>query len=385
MEDLEKVYNANALITAFRKCKKNTAWKESVQRYEANLLINILHSQRKIKELDYAQAPVHEFNIRERGKPRHIKAVSVADRVVQRSVCDNLLLPKIRPLLIYDNSASLKGKGVDFARRRLYAHLEKYYRQNGTNEGYILLIDYSKYFDNIQHGELLRSLRPLLDDRAFCFIRGLVKNFEVDVSYMTDSEYANCLNTVFNSLEYDKIDKSLLTGKKFMAKSMGIGSQISQVASVYYPRRIDNLCKVVEGNKWYARYADDSYAISPSKEYLQSLLEKITAEAKEIGIAINAKKTVILPLSKFHFLKLHYSLQDNGRVKVKSTNEAFRKERKKLNKFHKKMENELMDRTDIDCSFRSFVGGVARYGNHFRITKIIGFYCKKFNYEVYKL
>lgn len=82
MEDLEKVYNANALITAFRKCKKNTAWKESVQRYEANLLINILHSQRKIKELDYAQAPVHEFNIRERGKPRHIKAVSVADNGV---------------------------------------------------------------------------------------------------------------------------------------------------------------------------------------------------------------------------------------------------------------------------------------------------------------
>ncbi|MDE7330117.1 MAG: hypothetical protein K2N30_03335, partial [Clostridia bacterium] len=70
---------------------------------------------------------------------------------------------------------------------------------------------------------------------------------------------------------------------------------------------------------------------------------------------------------------------------VKSTNEPFKKERKRLNKFHKKMENGLMERADIDNNFRSFVGGVARYGNHFRITKIIGFYCKKFNYEVYKL
>ena len=30
MSDLEKVYNANALILSFEKCKKNTSWKESI-------------------------------------------------------------------------------------------------------------------------------------------------------------------------------------------------------------------------------------------------------------------------------------------------------------------------------------------------------------------
>ena len=160
MEDFEKVYNANSLISAFRKSKSGTDWKEPVQRYEANLLLNTYHLQQDIKALNCKQGPTNEFDRHERGKIRHIKAIGVADRVVQRSVCDNLLLPALRPLLIYDNSSSLKGRGVDFARRRIVAHLEKYYRKYGTNEGYILLIDYSKYFDNIRHDVFLEDIKP---------------------------------------------------------------------------------------------------------------------------------------------------------------------------------------------------------------------------------
>ena len=32
MKDMESVYDANALLDAFRQAKKGTAWKESVQR-----------------------------------------------------------------------------------------------------------------------------------------------------------------------------------------------------------------------------------------------------------------------------------------------------------------------------------------------------------------
>ena len=38
MNDMESVYDANSLLDAFNKSKKGTAWKESVQRYEMNLL-----------------------------------------------------------------------------------------------------------------------------------------------------------------------------------------------------------------------------------------------------------------------------------------------------------------------------------------------------------
>lgn len=56
------------------------------------------------------------------------------------------------------------------------------------------------------------------------FIEKLIDTFRVDVSYMTDEEYANCMKTLYNALEHAQIDKAKLTGEKYMRKSVGIGS-----------------------------------------------------------------------------------------------------------------------------------------------------------------
>ena len=53
--------------------------------------------------------------------------------------------------MIYDNGASLKNKGIDFSRERFEKHLHMYYREHGSNDGYVLLMDYSKFYDNIPH------------------------------------------------------------------------------------------------------------------------------------------------------------------------------------------------------------------------------------------
>jgi len=377
-DDFEKVYNANSLIASFRKCSKGTIWKESVQRYEANLLLNTYDLQQQLKTKTYKQKPPYEFDLHDRGKVRHIKALAISDRVVQRSVCDNLLLPTLRPLLIYDNGASLKGKGIDFTRQRLYTHLEKYYKEYGTNEGYILLVDYSKYFDNIRHDTFLRDIKPYFSNNSFELIEYMVQQCRVDVSYMSEEEYEHCLDGVFNSLEYESIDKSLLTGEKFMAKSMGIGSPVSQIAGVFYPHKIDNYCKVVRGIKYYGRYEDDTYVIGRSKEFLAELLKEITKQAAELGITVNAKKTRIMKLTDFEFLKLHYSLKADGDIKVRTTNETFRRHRRKLPKWKHKLDSGEMGLEDIVNSHKSWKGSVAKYGNHYRIEK-----CDKYFNEIF--
>lgn len=122
MNDMESVYDANSLLDAFNKSKKGTAWKESVQRYEMNLLRNINQTQKEMKDGTYEQKDFYEFKLHERGKTRHIKSMHISDRVVQRSVCDNVLVPELSKYLTYDNGASMEGKGIHFARKRLSTH-----------------------------------------------------------------------------------------------------------------------------------------------------------------------------------------------------------------------------------------------------------------------
>ena len=58
---------------------------------------------------------------------------------------------------IYDNGASLPGKGYDFAVRRVTHFLAEHYRKHGR-EGYVLVFDISRLF--VLQGEIsVRSSR----------------------------------------------------------------------------------------------------------------------------------------------------------------------------------------------------------------------------------
>ena len=366
MKNMESVYDANSLIDAFNKSKKGTAWKESVQRYEANLLRNVNRTQKELKDGSYEQKDFYEFDLNERGHIRHIKSMHISDRVVQRSVCDNVLVPELSKYLTYDNGASMEGKGIHFARKRMSTHLHKFYRKHKSNEGYVLLIDFSKFFDNIPHDGLIKEMRKKIGDKeTMGFIEKLIDTFRVDVSYMSEEEYADCMNTLYNALEHAKIDKAELTGEKYMKKSVGIGSQISQISGVYYPTRLDNYCKIVRGMKYYGRYMDDIYIIHESKEFLKGLLNDIRGICDEYGLFINPKKTQIVKLSHgFTFLKIKYSLTETGKVIERISKDSVVRQRRKLKKLRRLLDEGKVSFADVRCSYASWRGGVQHYDSY---------------------
>ena len=311
-----EIFDGNSLYDSFKRAKQGSDWKPQVQKFEMTYLLELSRIQSDLKNKTYQFLPATNFIINERGKTRCISGEQVPDRIVKHSLCDEILTPNIRKYLIYDNGASLTGRGIDFTRRRLLVHLRKYYAQHQSNDGYILLIDFSKYYDNIRHDILMEQFKAITDnEHALWLLEKILDRSKVDVSYMSDEEYAVCMTTVFNSLVHDKIDRKLLTGEKFMAKHLNIGDQVTQVAGIAYPMEIDNYIKIVRGIKFYGRYMDDSYMISDSKEKLQEIISEIVTIASRIGITVNTNKTRICKLSDYwRFLQVQYSLTDTGRV-----------------------------------------------------------------------
>ncbi|MDL2318553.1 RNA-directed DNA polymerase, partial [Eubacteriales bacterium OttesenSCG-928-A19] len=216
-----------------------------------NLLRNTMQSHDALITGKNVSQGFIEFDICERGKPRHIKSMHFRERCIQRSLCDNALVPILQRGLIYDNGASLEGKGIHFAINRLQAHLHRYYRANGfTNDGYIAVIDFSGYFDNILHEPVFAML-----DKAF-----------------TDKRIVNLCRQFI---------------APFGEKSLGIGSQISQIVAVAYPNAIDHFIKQELRIKYYGRYMDDSYLIHHDKAYLQHCMERLLVEYEKLGIRVN--------------------------------------------------------------------------------------------------
>ena len=311
-----EIFDGNSLYDSFKRAKQGSDWKPQVQKFEMTYLLELSRIQSDLKNKTYQFLPATNFIINERGKTRCISGEQVPDRIVKHSLCDEILTPNIRKYLIYDNGASLTGRGIDFTRKRLLVHLRKYYAQHQSNDGYILLIDFSKYYDNIRHDILMEQFKAITDnEHALWLLEKILDRSKVDVSYMSDEEYAVCMTTVFNSLVHDKIDRKLLTGEKFMAKHLNIGDQVAQVAGIAYPMEIDNYIKIVRGIKFYGRYMDDSYVISDSKEKLQEIISEIVTIASRIGITVNTNKTRICKLSDYwRFLQVQYSLTDTGRI-----------------------------------------------------------------------
>ena len=324
-----------------------------------NFLRYIFEIQDDIINRTLQNGPTQEFELHERGRIRPITSIQIRDRIVRHSLCDEVLLPEVRKHIIYDNCASIKGRGISQQRKRFEIHLHKYYQLYG-NDGYILFGDFSKFYDNIIHEIAKRELLKLFDDDEFIdwLLTLIFKGFQVDVSYMSDEEYEACMTDTFNKLEYRNIPKEKLTGEKWMEKSVNIGDQLSQVIGIYYPYPIDNYVKYVRQQKFYGRYMDDWYIMNPSKEELEDLLENICEIAAELGIHINRKKTRIVKISsKYKFLQIKYTLTDTGKVIKRINPDRVTAMRRKLKKLAVKVGNEEADYDNVENMFRGWMGG----------------------------
>lgn len=345
--DYEDVFSFRHLYLSGKKCCKGVYWKSSTQRYIGNIITNTAKIHSDLMNDKFKHKGFHEFDITERGKKRHIKSVHITERVVQKCLSDYCVVPIYSASFIYDNSASLKGKGVDFALRRIICQLQRHYRKHGWNGG-ILLYDFSDYFGSAPHEPLFReSKRRLHDER----IRGLKDSFVKD----------------------------------FGDIGLGLGSQISQTDALILPSSLDHYCKEELGIKGCGRYMDDGYSIHEDIEYLESCLPKIEAKCKSLGLTLNPKKTRIVPLKDgFKFLKTKFILTEKGEIVLKMNRESTTIMRRKLRAFKRWSDEGNFAMADVRSAYSSYQGHLRR-GNSYRVLRktnkhfknLFGFYPNK--------
>ena len=380
----EILCDANNLYAAYKASIKGSKWKESTQRFMFNYLRYIFEIQDDLTNRTLKNRPVDEFELRERGKIRPITSISVKDRIIRHVLCDELLTPRIRKKIIYDNCASLKGRGISMQRKRFEVHLRKYYKLHG-NDRYILFGDFTKFYDNIVHESAKQELLKLFDGDEFIewLLTVIFDGFKVDVSYMTDEEYESCMNDVFNKLDYRAIPKKKLTGEKFMAKSVNMGDQLSQDIGIYYPHVIDNYVKYVRSMKFYGRYSDDWYIMSPSKEELLDLLENIKRIAGNLGIHLNMKKTRIVKISgTYKFLQVKYTLTKSGKIIKRMNPDRIYTMRRKLKKLAVKVENGEIPYENVEGMFKGWMGDFYKLMSRTQRTDLLKLYEDLFDKEI---
>lgn len=320
-DSFETVFTYSHLYAAYKKCILGVSWKGSTQIYKANAVYNVYNTYKELHEGRFKSDGFYEFLIHERGKVRQIKSVTIHERVVQRCLCDYALTPMLSRQLIYDNGASTKNKGYTFAIKRLLRHLSNFYNTHG-NQGYILLFDFSKFFDSLKH-ELLKNIL----DNTF-----------------TDPRLLKLANHFIDM---------------FGDRGIGLGSQISQNMALISVNKLDHYIKEKLRIKGYGRYMDDGYLIHESKEYLQQCMEDIKKICDELGVVLNQKKTRIVKLDKgFTFLKIRFFLTQSGKIVKKVYPESVTRMRRKLKKFKKIVAAGKMSEFDVFQSLQSWLSHI---------------------------
>lgn len=327
-DDYNKVFTYDHLLESAKKCKRNVGWKASVQNFFLELYYNVFVIYLQLVDKKFKIKTTHEFDIHERGKKRHIRCVHIRERIVQRCLCDYCLLPILRRTFIYDNCASLKGKGTAFALNRVKYHMNSYYREHDL-DGYVLLFDFHDFFASVPHKSIMRLFEKYIMDK-------------------------DILHLLYLFIKMESGNRGLC-----------LGNEVSQVAALLIASPIDHYIKDKCGVKHYIRYMDDGMVIHQDKKFLKKLLKDICNLADELGIEINIKKTKIIKISnEFVFLKKKIHMTNTGKIYMRIMPRSINTMRRKLKKLYAKMINGEMSYYDIESAYQAWRNYAITYNSY---------------------
>lgn len=284
-----------ALYKSMWKCKCGKIKKASVARFVTYGIEETLKLEEEIEKEVYHPRKPKTFTLTY-PKVRPCSSIHIRDRIVQRSLNDNDIYPKMTAGFVWDNMACQKGKGTTKAMDRLNTFLHRFYINNGnSNQGWVWQFDIEGYYRNMRH-----------KDAHECFEKGLsqetVDNAEAWLQYQYPYD-----------IGYEP------------------GSQMVQILGISLLNPFDHYAKEQVKAKLYERYMDDGFIISNDKEFLIKCHKEMSEELAKLGMNFHEKKTRIFPLQQgIRILGFTFRLTKTGKVIRILNPQNVKHERKKL-------------------------------------------------------
>lgn len=289
----EDITDFGNLYKAYKRSKTGKGCSRSSQKFQVYALDGIHQIKRRLETKTYEISKYSEFTIYE-PKERQIKAGSFQDKIVQHSLCDNVLLPHLEKEFIPANFAGQQGKGTLYGLDWLRAQMMLAYNKYGY-DCWIVKADIEKYFYSIDHDTL----------------KDMVRYFIVD-----DDVWWLCEKFI------DSTD----------GKGLPLGNQVSQVYAILYLSGLDHFITGELGVKYYGRYMDDFYLVVESKSYAKWCLGAITDFVGTLGLNLNGKTQLIPFKNGIKFCGFHTYITSDGKPIRKLKNENKRAAKKKFNR-----------------------------------------------------
>lgn len=346
---LNEVFTYQSLYTAGKQCCNGVRWKNSTQRFEIHLFSGTAKRRRLLLEQAWQPAGYVHFLLSERGKTRPIDAPRIQDRQIHKAFTRKVLLPLYHPSMIWNNGASLPGKGFAFSKHELRKDLHYHFRRYGR-EGNVILLDFKQFFPTVSHEKVFERHRKFLLDKN-------IRQLADDIVNTVPGEFG-----------------------------LPLGVEPSQAEMIAFPSSLDNFIKCQLSLKCAGHYMDDYYIIVPPDRNPKEILKLVVAKAESLRLTISKSKTRIIPLTKpFKYCKAKYTLTETGKVIVNGNRDGMKRARRKIKAFHQKIQNGEMSYEELWTSINGILTYFESYNDHGRILRLRRLFYAIFGFSPEKL
>lgn len=339
----ENMISYNNILSVYKKIKNSTKNKKEVYNYELNLNQNLLDTLFSLSKSTYVFSKYNIFLIRE-PKYRLIMSESFPDKVVNHLFSKYVLSYALQSTLINSNVATRTDKGSKEAYNLFIKYTNKLIYEK--KKIYVLKIDISKYFYNINHNIMINMVsEKIKDERVLDMLKVILDTTDNDYVNKTILSVVNREIYKVNKLNISTIEKEKLIKElksiPLYRKGYGlpIGNMSSQILAVFFLNKVDHFIKEKLNCKYYIRYMDDLVILGNDKEELKNIFENVFKYIESFDLKVNKKSGIYSLSNGVNFLGYNLKVYNNKLI-IRYRSDTIKRVNKRLKNL-KLFDNEM--------------------------------------------